>query len=142
MKTGDVVQIGSLATEFVGLSLTVVGLLDKDRKARVDAVTIRTFDRIEEVWRTRNKSMARLYIAYLIASCGIICFGDYIGVSETVYALNIVLYISVTFLVLIFGTLRKAFPNHTILSLGLSISFLSLLGEIYQVYMIFHSEGK
>lgn len=135
MSVSDVIQIGSFVSELIGLTLTVVGILDKSRMAKIESGIVRVIEKRDFYWYKYNKWAARAFGAYLLISLLLIAIGQFI--NETFFAFTLVMFLAVTFITMTFGQLRRIFPNHQILLLGLSISALSLLGEFYQVCMIF-----
>lgn len=140
MNTSDVIQLASLPMELIGLYLTVIDTFFEANRRKLEKQFDGVIQRTDELWNRYNKyTLIPFFLIIISFAVSIVLVG--MSPKSEVYRFYMdtqgFLFAGAVLVITIFNLLSRVFlPQRKLLALGISLSFVGVLGEIYQVTQI------
>ncbi|MBK6265336.1 hypothetical protein JKA74_09820 [Marivirga sp. S37H4] len=141
MNITDVVQLFSLPLEIVGLTITILEIFYHDTSSKLEERLSSYFHILETL---PVKKHNKLTIAYILGMFVFVILSTQFFFEFTnTYLLTVIEFLAVFFVGLnlalhFYEFYNRILPNRKLLALGLILTSVGIIGEIFQVFNIFY----
>lgn len=137
MDLTDIVQLISLPMELIGVTLTLIEIFFAETNRKIEEQFDTIIKKADEIFHQYNSIIVKIIFGITLILMIIIIISSIMKEYETTTMNTLTLFVWAMLGWSIFTFFRSLLPSRTLLALGLTLTILGVLGEIYQVVNIF-----